>query len=79
MNNNFRPLNVIAQEIIKDWKKPYFGAVPYIQALGNLAYMTDRYGCDSAKSMVNYFLANAGSWRGEVAKRVKAELKNMVK
>jgi len=34
---------------------------------------------DSGKSIVSYFLANAGQWRGEVAKEVKAELKRRVK
>jgi hypothetical protein len=34
---------------------------------------------DDAKTIVLYFLANAQTWRGEVAKRVKAELNLMVK
>lgn len=72
-----RSLSAIAAEIRKDWKKPYFGAVPYLDALSQLDKITDDYGADSAKSMVLYFLANAGTWRGEVAKRVKAELKKM--
>jgi hypothetical protein len=33
---------------------------------------------DTGKSIVLYFLSNAGTWRGETAKRVKAELKKMV-
>ena len=33
----------------------------------------------AAGSIVSYCLANAGSWRGETAKRIKAELKEMVK
>jgi hypothetical protein len=37
----------------------------------------DKYGYDSARSIVNYFLANAGTWRGEVARRIKKELKGM--
>jgi hypothetical protein len=72
-----RPLYEIASEIRKDWKKPYFGAVPYIDALGALDQITDKYGCDSARSIVAYFLANATAWRGDVAKRVKAELKKI--
>jgi hypothetical protein len=39
----------------------------------------DNYILDSGRSIVSYFLANAGSWRGETAKRIKAELKAMVK
>jgi hypothetical protein len=40
---------------------------------------TDRYGMDSGKSIILYFLANASTWRGDTAKRVKAELKAMGK
>ncbi len=70
-----RPIYEIAREIRADWKKPYFGAVPYLDAMRSLNKITDDYGADSGISVVLYFLANAGTWRGEVAKRVKSELK----
>ena len=70
-----RPLYEIAREIRADWKKPYFGAVPYIEALGDLNSIDDMYGADTAKYVVIYFLGNANTWRGETARRVKAELK----
>lgn len=70
-----RPLSVIASEIRRLWAKPYFGAVPYLQALASLTAVTDSYGADDGKSMVLYFLANAQTWRGPDAKRIKAELK----
>ncbi len=74
-----RPLYEIATEIRKDWgAKVNYGAKPYLEAMACLTNVTDSYGADSAKSVVCYFLANAGQWRGEVAKRVKAELKKMV-
>ena len=72
-----RPLYQIASEIRKDWKKVYFGAVPYLDAMSSLDSIEDRYIMDSGKSVVCYFLSNASTWRGEVAKRVKAELKKM--
>lgn len=72
-----RPLYEIAQEIRKDWKKVYFGAVPYLEAMLSLNTMDDMYFCDSAQSIVIYFLGNATSWKGDVARRVKAELKKM--
>ena len=78
-NIETRSLSAIAIEIRKDWKKPYFGAVPYLQAMSCLNSIDDNYGFDSAKSIVIYFLANAGTWRGETAKRIKAELKAMTK
>ena len=78
-NTNQRPLYQIASEIRQDWKKVYFGAVPYLEAMSSLSSVNDNYGYDSAKSIVLYFLSNANSWRGEVAKRVKKELKELVK
>lgn len=74
-----RSLSVIAAEIRKDWKKPYFGAVPYLNAMMCLDKITDNYGFDSAKSIVLYFLGNAGTWKGETARRIKKELNAMVK
>lgn len=74
-----RPIYDIAYDIKQDWKKPYFGAVPYLDAMLQLESINDKYMYDSAKSIVLYFLSNANTWRGETAKRVKAELKAMVK
>lgn len=74
-----RPLYDIAYDIKRDWKKPYFGAVPYLDAMLQLESINDKFYEDSAKSIVLYFLSNASTWRGETAKRVKAELKAMVK
>jgi hypothetical protein len=75
-----RLLSEIALEIKKDWGvKVNFAAKPYLDAMLTLSNITDAYYMDSAKSIVLYFLSNASSWRGEVAKRVKLELKAMVK
>lgn len=75
-----RPLYEIANEIRKDWgKKMYFGAVPYVQAMQSLDKITDNYISDSGRSIVAYFLGNAMTWRGETARRVKAELNEMLK
>jgi len=73
-----RPLSTIAREIRATWPKVYFGAVPYLQAMAQLGSVDDKYGLDDARSIVNYFLANAGTWRGDDARRIKAELKAMV-
>ncbi len=70
-----RSLNAIAYEIARIWRKPYFGAVPYLQAMGSLDSCQDNYGYDSGKSIVLYFLSNATSWKGDDARRIKAELK----
>lgn len=70
-----RKLYEVAREVRKDWKNVYFGAVPYLDAMSSLDSINDDYGQDSAKSVVIYFLGNARGWKGEVAKRCKAELK----
>ena len=74
-----RPLYQIAADIRKAWEKPYFGAVPYLEAMGSLSSINDNYFDDSARSIVMYFLANASTFRGEQAKALKAELKAMIK
>jgi hypothetical protein len=73
-----RSLAMIAVEIARDWKRPYFGAVPYLVAMGSLHTVVDDYGADSGTSIVAYFLSNATAWRGDTARRVKSELKAML-
>jgi hypothetical protein len=72
-----RPIYEIASEIRKTWKNVYFGAKPYLDAMGSLSSPTDMYGADTAKEIVVYFLSNATTWRGDDARRIKAELKSM--
>ena len=74
-----RPLRVIAHEILSLWPNPYFGAEPYLSAMFHLDKITDNYFEDSAESVVNYFLANANTWRGDRAREIKAELNGMLK
>ena len=74
-----RSLRQIARDVRAHWPKVYFGAVPYLDAMSCLDKVTDSYGCDSAASIVAYFLSNATTWRGPDARRVKAELKTLLK
>lgn len=75
-----RAVSTIAQEITTDWhSRIYFGAKPYLQAMHWLTSIDDHYGLDSGRSVVAYFLSNAQTWRGEVARRVKKELNGMLK
>lgn len=60
-----------AAVIRADWKKPFFGSVPYIEAMADLPTWESRYICDSAKEIVVTFLSNASGWRGPVAKAAK--------
>jgi hypothetical protein len=76
-----RPLYEIAAEIKADYRaqgKPvFYAAVPYLEALSQLDTMDDRFYEDSAKSVITYLVSNLGTWRGETARRVKAELRAM--
>jgi hypothetical protein len=74
-----RSLSEIAREIDQNWPNVYFGARPYLNALYSLDKVTDSYGMDSADSITRYFLSNATTWRGETARRIKEELKRMLK
>lgn len=75
-----RPLNVIAREIhthAKD-KAFYYAAEPYVDALYILPNRTldGYYGEDKVEYVVLYLLENLGQWRGDVARRVKGELRS---
>ena len=70
-----RPLNEIAREIRKYWENVNYAAKPYLEAMLSLHSINDKYGYDDGKSIVLYFLSNASGFRGEHAKRIKAELK----
>ena len=80
-----RSLSVIARDIRQHWVKKdgtpnvNYAAEPYLQAMAMLHSVNDMYGFDSAKSIVLYFLGNASSFRGDDAKRIKAELKSLIK
>ena len=74
-----RPLYVIANDIRAHWPKVNYAAEPYLKAMTQLDAITDNYYLDSADSVVRYFLANANGWRGPDARRIKAELRGMIK
>lgn len=74
-----RSLHEIAMEIARDWKKVSPYAKPYLDAMFALPSVHHNYGADSGKSVVLYFLANATTWRGDVARKVKKELNEMCK
>ena len=74
-----RPLWMIAKDIRQDWKNVNFAAKTYLQAMGALSALSVMYGCDDGHGIGTYVLANASGWRGDVARRIKAELKQMLK
>jgi len=83
MKTTTRPLYQIANEIHKDWKaQAKNGKIPeyalaYLNPMLTLDSINDNYMFDSAKEIVLRFLCSATTWKGETARRVKAELKAM--
>ena len=76
-----RTFQQIAKDIKSTWLNVYFGAVPYLEAMLTLDTsdpnaMYHLY--DTARDIVRYFLANAQTYRGADAKRLKAELESML-
>jgi len=74
-----RPLHEIAREIRAAWPKVHYAAQPYLNAMSQLGTIDEGYGADSARTIVLYFLSNAATWKGPVAKACKTELRAMVK
>lgn len=72
-------LGEIAKLISEDWTKVSVAATPYLYAMLYLNSINDSYYADNGRTIVLYFLNNASSWKGEVAKAVKAELKARLK
>lgn len=74
-----RPLSTIARDIRRAWPRVYFAAAPYLIAMASLNSINDKYGYDDARGIVRYFLANAAQFRGDNAKALKAELKQLLR
>ena len=68
----------IAKDIRANWSQIYFGAIPYVQAMEQMTSW-ESYMFDSGSSIINYFLANATTWKGEKAREIKQELKQILK
>lgn len=73
-----RPLRSIATEIRTIWAKVNYAAEPYLEAMEQLDSIDDRYYQDTARDIVRRFLSNASAFRGEDARRLKAELKTIL-
>lgn len=73
-----RPLHEIAHDITRNWDKVFFTAVPTLEVMKTLERIEDDYIVETARSVVTCFLANAGSWKGIAAKRIKKELNELL-
>jgi len=75
-----RPIYTIANDIANDWgEKVNFAAMPYLQAMLQIRSVDEMYGMDSAESIIIYFLSNATTYRGDTARRLKNELREILK
>ena len=89
MKQNKRTFSVIAVEVLHLWKTKYGKnlpwslkcALPYLEAMleCDTTNKDEAYYAETVESVVIYFLANITNWRGDDAKRIKAELKSMLK
>lgn len=80
MDKNKRTFRQIAKDIKSTWLNVYFGAVPYLEAMLELDTTNPdaMYYYDRAEDIALYFLANASTFRGNDAKRLKDELKKLI-
>lgn len=75
-----RGLNVITKEVRKNWSSPYIGATPWLMYMSNIYSdnLNTEYQGVMGREAVTEFLDNADTWEGEVATKIKAELKKML-
>ena len=67
----------IVERIKADWKNVHYTAAPYLAAMSCMDSIDDVYINESGRSIVTYFLSNASSWRGPVARQIKKELREL--
>lgn len=73
-----RSIREIAADVESSWAKVNYAARPYLDAMYSLDNVQDTYWMDSGASIVRYFLSNASTFRGDDARRLKAELKALL-
>jgi hypothetical protein len=74
-----RPIHEIARDIEATWPNVHYTAYPYLSAMRGLVTVQDRFFEDDARGIIIRFLGNATTWRGEDARRIKAELRGLLK
>jgi hypothetical protein len=74
-------LREYAAIIAATWHNVHYAAKPYLEAMGQLDTLDDTaygMGNESGRDVVNLFLCNASTWRGQTARVVKKELREML-
>lgn len=84
-----RTVSRVAGEILSLWSRPDPGALPYLEAMLSMDYssfthpdsptLERMYGAEPSRDVVARFLANASTFRGEDARRIKGELREILR
>ena len=74
-----RPIREIAKEIKSLWHPVNYAAQPYLDSMLEMDNADDTVGADDGHGIILYFLNNASGFKGADAKRIKAELKSLLK
>lgn len=73
-----RKINEIAKEILEKWPNIFAQAYVYLEGMFYVESLSDEYGADDGRYLVNGFLSNASHWRGDDARRIKKELNDLL-
>lgn len=84
-----RDVGTIAREVFTSWaphlrKNPMAWpnyikfSFPYLKEMLKMKHVTDPVGLEDGVMVVLYFLNNAHHWRGDDARRLKAELNQLI-
>ena len=72
-------LSQIADLISNSWNNMPLKIDEYVEAMSQIESIEDKYGdYETGAEIVTYFLANAKSWQGDIAKDVKQHLNNLI-
>jgi hypothetical protein len=74
-----RSIKDIASDIRAHWRPVHGSAEEYVCAMEKLDKVTDRYGADTAVTVLAYFQGAAATWKGADAQRIKDEIKSLLK
>ena len=74
-----RSIKDIAADIRAHWRPLHGSAEEYVVAMEKLDKVSDRYGADSAVTVLAYFQSAAATWKGPDAQRIKDEIKTLLK
>jgi hypothetical protein len=74
-----RKVHEIAKEIKSVWTNVHYTAKPYLVAMTQMVTVNSNFYHDTGRGVILRFLSNAQSWRGDDARRIKKELRDMLK